>query len=289
MKRLFALLMLAILALPLVLAGLSPGPAPEEDADGAAPSPGSGFRTDWRTADAAMASGEALAARDPDAARGDFATAADAYGRAAEARPSSILLANLGTARLRAGDTGHAIAALRASLLLDPASERATANLAEARRGIAADAPPPDARAIDALRAWWSPFGDGLRAFGWIAWCLGLAAVGLSAMEPGGTYRRLRAPGWCIAILGCLCLATGAIDRIAIGSDRTVVLTMPSVPRSGNGRGFAPVRSTPLPAGTECRLREDRPGWTEIELADGTRGWVESDRVESVAALLRAR
>ena len=293
MKRLFVLLILAVLALPVVIAGVAPIPAhaatPGGERERDTPGLDADFVSGWREADAAMESGEARAMRAPDEARGDFVTAAEAYGRAARVHPSAVLLANLGTAHLRAGDSGRAIAALRAALLLYPASERATANLVEARRGIAGDAPSPDARTIDAVRAWWAPIGGELRALGWFAWCLGLAAIGLAAIEPGGALRRAWAPGWLVALFGCLCLASAAIDALAIASDRTVVLTLPSVPRSGNGQGFSPVRSAPLPAGTECSLREERPGWTEVELGDGTRGWIEADRVESVAALLRAR
>ncbi|MFM1821934.1 MAG: hypothetical protein RI967_200 [Planctomycetota bacterium] len=289
MKRLLAVLMIAVLALPLVIEAVRSMPATGAAAARPSPPLDGTCATSWVEADRAFEAGEARAARSPEEARGDFVAAAAAYGRAAEAHPSPIVLANLGTAHLRAGDTGRAIAALRAALLLDPASERARANLAEARRGIEGGAPPPEARTVDALRAWWTPFGGDIRSIGWIAWCLGCAAIGLGAIDPEGPFRRARAAGWLLAAFGCISLATVVIDRMAIVSDRTVVLTAAATPRSGNGLGFAPARLAPCPAGTEGRLREERPGWTEVELADGTRGWVESDRVASVAALLRAR
>jgi hypothetical protein len=281
--------MLAVLALPFAVAGLAKTRSPRPPSERAPLLLEDPFAASWIEADRAIESAEARAAVAPEDARGDFRLAAEAYGRAAAASPSPVVLANLGTAQLRAGDFGRAIAALRAALLLAPESSPAEANLAEARRAIAADAPAPVERAIDGVRAWWAPFGTEVGMFGWIAWCVGLALVGLGAIHPDGIFRRARAAGVTLATLGCVSLATIVVDRIAIESDRTCVVTASVLPRSGNGLGFAPVRTAPLPVGTECRVLEERPGWTELEWSDGTRGWVETDRLARVSALLRVR
>ncbi len=289
MKRLLVLAMAGILALPaarvLVAPSFASGAALGREDQALEAS----LDAEWRAADAAMAAGETLARRSPDAARVDFLAAAAGYGRVASARPSPQILYNLGTARLRAGDPGRAIAALRASLLVDPSSEDARSNLEQARRSVEDGAGGPADRTVDAIRAFWAPHRNAVLVVGWLAWCVGLAALGLSSIDTTGVHRRLGGWGSVLAVIGGLCLSTILVDRLAVGSERSAVLVATTTLRAGNGSGFPPLLTRPLPAGSECTALEGRPGWTQIELADGTRGWVESDRVERIAPMLRAR
>ena len=54
--------------------------------------------------------------------------------------------------------------------------------------------------------------------------------------------------------------------------------------RLGRGAGFAAALDTPLGAGTELRIVQERAGWLEVELPNGQRGWLAD---EGVARVLR--
>ena len=74
-----------------------------------------------------------------------------------------------------------------------------------------------------------------------------------------------------------------ALDLARRDSDTRAVLERPTSLRKGNGDGFELAIAEPLPAGTECRVLEVRPGWVEIECSPTVCGWVKDD------TLLRVR
>ena len=53
--------------------------------------------------------------------------------------------------------------------------------------------------------------------------------------------------------------------------------------RSADSDGAPATLASPLPAGAEIEILEQRQSWSRIVLADGTRGWVKSHTVEKVA------
>ena len=55
---------------------------------------------------------------------------------------------------------------------------------------------------------------------------------------------------------------------------RGVLIVDNVVVRKGNGDGFAPAFTAPLPSGAEFALVEQRPGWYCIRIGDGQTGWV---------------
>lgn len=214
-----------------------------------------------------------------DTRRAAFADAASHFAEAMAVEGTPGIAYNLGNTRLRAGDTPGAIAAYLAAQRLAPGDARVEANLAEARRLAGSPIAPPAATAVERARRLWSSLGTDLRlvvALG--SWSAGFALIVWAVLSArSGPGRRL---GITLAAIGALCAATLAIDAAAIRSDDRAVLGTPTVARKGNGLGFEPAFADMLPAGTEFRLRESRPGWREIELSDGARGWIEEAAIQ---------
>lgn len=214
-----------------------------------------------------------------DARRAAFAEAASHFAEALAMERTPGIAYNLGNARLRAGDTPGAIAAYLTAQRLAPGDARVAANLAEARRLAASPLAPPAPTFLERARGLWSPHGTDIRlvvALG--SWSAGFALLVwamLSARSGPG-----RAMGIALATVGALVMATLAIDAAAIRGDDRAVLGTSTMARKGNGLGFEPAFADMLPAGTEFRLREARPGWREIELSDGARGWIEESTIQ---------
>ena len=67
------------------------------------------------------------------------------------------------------------------------------------------------------------------------------------------------------------------------GATRAGVVTLDGVTlRSADSDGAPAALASPLPAGGEIEVIEQRESWTRIALADGTRGWLKSHAVEQV-------
>lgn len=228
---------------------------------------------------AAFDRGIALGEVATDERRAAFAEAAGHFAEALSMEATPGIAYNLGNARLRAGDTPGAIAAYLTAERLAPGDARVAANLAEARRLAAAPVAPPPSSPTEWLRGLWSSVGPDARlvlALG--SWSLGFAILLWNALA--GRSSALRATGTTLVATGASIAATLVVDAAAVRHDDRAVLRTGSVVRKGNGLGFEPAFAEALPAGTECRLRESRPGWQEIELSDGARGWVEDTAIE---------
>jgi tetratricopeptide (TPR) repeat protein len=232
-------------------------------------------------ANAAFDRGIADESIDANARKAAFTEAAEQYESALRRRRNGAIAYNLGNARVRAGDAPGAIAALQAAQLLSPADPRIAANLAEVRRQVAAPIAPPAPTTLETLRAAWSHLSESLRYFTALgAWSLGLALFVWGMMSPEPQRARAERAGFAIAALGVAFFATLVLDAAAMRHSNLGVLGTSTTLRKGNGLGFEPVFKDPLPAGTEFRLGESRPGWQEVRLPDGTTGWIDETAVE---------
>ena len=242
------------------------------------------LREQVRDAEAAYDRGVALMASDPEAARASLQDSARQYESLwRNGLHTPGLAYNLGNARLRARDIPGAIAAYHAALALDPSDSRAAHNLAEARRQVGQRVAPPKATLGARVRnAWWLLSGTERLFLAAAAWNLGCAALVWVVLRrrvaeeiaatSGAEWQRTT--GVVLLIVGALLGGTILGDAVATAQSNLAVTGSQTVLRKGNGEGFDPVLTEPLPAGTEFHTHEMRPGWVEIELGDGTRGWI---------------
>ncbi len=235
---------------------------------------------DARLTEARTAYTEAMAATDRDVRVARFARAAALFGELAAAEPDHPeLLADWGNAAAGAGDLGTAVLAWRRALRIDPAHERARSNLSWARKQSPTWLPRPAGRgAVDTLFFWHERTTRAQRhltaaiafAFAvllWLPWRIRRRTL----------LRRLSilpAALWLALVISLL------VERDA--SRDAIVITDQVVLRSADGTGAPAALSTPLPAGAEVTIREERPSWTRIALADGTTGWLPSSAVTRV-------
>ncbi len=186
---------------------------------------------------------------------------------------------NLGSAYLRAGELGRAIASYRRSLRLLPRDEDALANLTFARRSARDEIAPPEPPALLRTLLFWhyslapAEVLRGVVLVGAAFW--GVLAVRL--------YRRtsevLRWSAACLLVVG-LALGGSLVAHAAFAPAVAVVLPQEIDLHAAAGEGSV-VRFR-LHAGTEIRIIEQRPEWIRIELPDGQRGWSKREYLEIV-------
>ena len=219
------------------------------------------------------AEGMDLAEKDGSAAKAKFRESAAILDEALERADTAGMHFNRANALLQAGELGESIASYRAAELRAPADGRIAANLAEARGRILRPLGAPEPTALEQACGLWTVLGERTRFF--IAVALGFAAIAALQL-------RARAAGVACMVVGALLAATVAADIARRASADLAVVTESAALRKGNGDGFEQVVAEALPEGTECRVREARPGWIEIELSGGTRGWVRETSVARV-------
>jgi tetratricopeptide (TPR) repeat protein len=117
---------------------------------------------------------------------GQFAGAAAAFGKSAQARPAAGTLVNLGIAEWRRGHAGAAILAWERARWIDPSDARAGANLKFARQVAQVDE--PQLKWFETASTWLPP-----DAWVWLAGASLWLALGLLVLP--GIFRRRKA-GW---------------------------------------------------------------------------------------------
>jgi hypothetical protein len=265
----------ATAALPRPAHAASPAPPERSAAAGGAES------RDAALTEARTAYTEAMAATDRDVRVARFARASALFGELAAAEPDHPeLLADWGNAAAGAGDLGTAVLAWRRALRLDPAHERARSNLSWARKQSPTWLPRPAGRgAVDTLFFWHERTTRAQRHL--------IAAIAFAFAVllwlPWRIRRRtlLRRLSVLPAALWLALIVSLLVERDA--SRDAVVITDQVILRSADGTGAPAALSTPLPAGAEVTIREERPSWTRIALADGTTGWLPSSAVTRIA------
>jgi len=188
----------------------------------------------------------------------------------------------LGNARLLADDLGGAILAYHEGLALSPGDRDLRAALDFARSRVAYPAGTFARPPTDDLPPWLprpGPVTLLLVAFG--AFALGCVGLTRSRMLASGRWLTVGVGALLIALAGLTLLVmqqrAAALERplVVVAADDVLL-------RRGDGLSFPPRYATPLPRGTEARLRRERGDWLQIELSGGEIGWVprELTRVE---------
>ena len=137
----------------------------------------------------AMASASEIAFREgADAYRnGGYSKAVDFFTKAAQARPSSGTLQNLGLSEWQRGHTGEAILAWEQAVWLDPFNRAAHANLKYARRLAQLEAPD---------LTWYEAVSSGLPVNWWAWLAAGSFWIAIAAILLPGVFRRPRTVGY---------------------------------------------------------------------------------------------
>jgi hypothetical protein len=192
---------------------------------------------------------------------------------------NSLLLGNLGNARMLAGDLPSAILAYRLGLRIAPADRFLQKNLSEARQRVAFREGSLVGRPTEDDRPRWLRLpGNG--------WLFALAMLGYAGGCAAMTrWWMLRGRSMLIAAAVLLTATAGmAVLLYRLDPRRTerpiVVIALDGIQlRKGNSRLFPPRYETPLNRGVEAKLRYRKGGWLQIELAGGEIGWVAESEV----------
>ena len=186
---------------------------------------------------------------------------------------------NLGNSYLRAGNLGHAIAALRRSQAALPRDGDVKANLAFARRSVQdAIAPAEPAVLWRTLFFWNFGLSVGEQAIG---------CVIFNALMWGLLIARLYRPQsealrWAagVSILGTIAVAGALVWHEGIAPAAAVVAKPEIEVHSGTRRDTA-VRFK-LHEGVETLVVDRDADWLRVELSDGKQGWVAAGDVEVI-------
>ena len=222
------------------------------------------------SAESLYADGLAIQTSDPDAARAKFLESAAQFATLAEETDAPGFFYNEGNALFQAGRVGGAIASYHAADRRLPGDRRVLANLAEARTKVLRVTELPAPTLLERWTTAWSMVGSWTRSL--LAICFLWAAVFCALLG----RRRIAVFAM---VVGVCCATTVSLDLARRAYDTRAVLERPTSLRKGNGDGFELAIAEPLPAGTECRVLEVRPGWVEIECSPNVFGWVKDDSI----------
>ena len=269
----------------------------------------------WLTeAEQHFAAGNRLAGegRTAEAAQ-QFRAALLRYERAAAAlgRGNGFLLYNIGNTYLRLGDLGRAVLHYREAQRLIPADSNLQQSLRHARSlgrdRITADAAGSVLRLLFFWHYTW-PLRVRVTLFlaaANLLWLLALLpalgrACGAAFGSMPGPFAALRARlagagagrylgrRVAVAVLvsaGLVTLAAGGsvvAELLRPGPEVAVIVASEVTARRGDGDSYQPSFTTPLHAGTELLVIEERNDWFHVALADGRRTWLPARAVAVV-------
>jgi len=192
--------------------------------------------------------------------------------------PASIYY-NLGNAEFRAGNLGLAIAAWRATSLLNPRDPDVDANMAIASALVADDLP---AFSNSAARKWILFWADamGLGELLWsslLCWALLCFVVGLYVAFGIPTRSVI------MGVAGVAVLVGGATTwRYLEVRTTTPAIIVVQETEALSGRDRDATVLFVLHEGTETRVREKTENWARIELSNGMQGWVKKEVLQIV-------
>ena len=260
-----------------------------------------------------FAAGNELAGAGREAeAEQEFRAALLRYEGAAEAlgRSNGFLLYNIGNTYLRLGDVGRAILHYREAQQFIPADPNLRQSLSHAR-SLRRDRVGTDAAGsvLSLVFFWHHTWPLQLRMGLFLAaanllWLLALlralgivlgtvAALPTSLARLGewlagtGTRRHVRrlVATALVAAAGVIAVAAGgsaAVELLVPVPETAIILAPEITARRGDSDAYEPSFTTPLHAGTELLVLEERNDWLHVALADGRRAWLPAHAVAVV-------
>jgi len=217
-----------------------------------------------------------IAASDEKAARDLYQKAAMRFEQIAREGPvrNGKLYYNIGNAYFRMGDIGRAILYYRRAVPLIPDDENLHQNLRYARsKCVDKIEEKQEAKVLRTLFFWHYDLSAKLR----VVLLVGSLAV-LWTVASIRIFRRHASLSWAAVVSAVVAgLFLGSLLVEAVTAARTtsgVILAAEVVARKGDGESYEPSFKTPLHAGTEFDVIEDRGDWHYVELHDGRRCWV---------------
>jgi hypothetical protein len=188
------------------------------------------------------------------------------------------LLADWGNAALGAGDLGTAALAYRRALALDRGLERAQKNLSWIRSQIPERLrAKSEESAVDSLFFW---HGDWSLAKRHLVAAAAFAFFVLCITPWGGRAQGILRRAAILPLLLFIAALGSVLFEPETKASAIVVVdgeTLYSADSSG-----APVVMSPVPAGVEVTLQEERGTWSKVAFADGSTGWLGGGAVKLV-------
>jgi tetratricopeptide (TPR) repeat protein len=237
---------------------------------------------------AAYTEGGRRLSSDREGALAAFARSAALYKQAVDGGASAALMYNIGSASLLAGEHGDAVLWLKRAARLAPNDGDILANLASAREKVGSAL---SVRAKDSLLEQLTiiEFVPASARF-WIA-AAGLGGMWTLALwrvwtVPGGSWRPSRLAVAAFGAAGVLAAGSLVPREMRLREASEAVVMNETTGRAGPDAGAYEAKpASPLKAGTEVRVVEERGGWVLVDLGDGTTTWVEGKGVERVRSL----
>lgn len=248
-------------------------PAPCETGEAAA---------DQTLLDAIAAYDRAQAAGDRDTRNREFRNAAAGFESVARSSGGNAeLWTNAGNAELQAHTLGRAIVAYRRALLIDPDNARARQNLAHARSLLPPFVPRPEETGVlESFFFWHKSLSAAERS------TLAAAAFALTGLILGWAMAVKRPALRTLAIpplLVWLAMAGSlAVDMRQARTVDAVIVVDDTIARASDSIHAAPRFASPLPAGTEISVVEERARFSKIRLSNGREGWVAASSYETL-------
>jgi hypothetical protein len=184
------------------------------------------------------------------------------------------LFANLGNARMLAGDLAGAILAYRQGLRISPGDRYLQENLAEARSRVAYREGSALGRPVDEDAPRWLPLPGNGWSFVFALACYSAGCVAVTR------WWMLRRRPMLLVGLTLVALAVGTLivlyvlDPARVQRPIVVIAADGVQLRKGDGVLFPPRYETPLNRGVEAQLLYRHDGWLQIELTGGEIGWM---------------
>jgi tetratricopeptide (TPR) repeat protein len=220
-------------------------------------------------ASAALAGGPHLDEGNRALADGRYADAIRAYLLAQESDgPSAELLANLGSAYAKSGDSGRAVLSYEQALLLAPREGAIRAALREVRRRAGVEGEPDRG---------WRDYHRYLTRGEWIVIVLSAGTVLLLALWrglPRRTVVRLAGTGFLLALP-----AGAAVVKHALDGDRAVIVAAAEMRLSPHA---AAEPAGTLRAGETVRIVRQTADYALVRGGGGRSGWVVRSSVEPI-------
>ncbi len=234
-------------------------------------------------ADAVAAYDRAQAADDRETRAREFRRSAAGFETVARRKGGSAALwTNAGNAQLQAFSLGAAIVAYRRALLIDPDNARASQNLAHARTLLPPFVPRPEESGVLGSFFFWHESISATERANWAAAAFALTGLllGCAAAVRHPGLRALAIPPllvW-VAMMGSL-----AVDAGKSATMDAVVVVDDTIARASDSINAAPRFASPLPAGTELVIVEEREHFSRARLANGREGWIPASSYEPLS------